>query len=93
MRRSTALRCLSIASLAALAIGGCASTGRDDGGRHSRIQGDVSPELDTLTQRGIDFDNSMYYTMDANERMMWADFQRIMLIDRPSRLQPTTSPF
>ncbi len=93
MRRSTALRCFCVASLAVCALAGCASTGRNDGGRHSAVQGDVTPELDTLTERPIDFDNRMYYTMDANDRMLWADFQRIMLIDRPSRLQPTTSPF
>ena len=95
MRRSTALRCFCVASLATLAfgVGGCASTNRNDGGRHAAIQSNLSPELDTLTERPIDFDNRMSYTMDANDRMMWADFQRIMLLDRPSRLQPITSPF
>lgn len=94
MRRSTALRCFCVASLAALALGGCgSSSNRNDGGRHAAVSGNVTPELDTLTERPVDFDNRMSYTMDANDRMLWADFQRVMLLDRPSRLQPTTTPF
>jgi hypothetical protein len=95
MRRPAALRslCLTLAGLGLLSLGACASSGRDDRGRHSAIQGDISPELDTLTQRPIDFDNNMYYSWDTNGRMFWGDVQRALLIDRPSRLAPTTTPY
>jgi hypothetical protein len=53
----------------------------------------MSPELDTQVARPIDFDNAMYYTWDTNGRMFWGDVQRALLIDRPSRLSPTPSPF
>jgi hypothetical protein len=48
---------------------------------------------DTQTARPIDFDNAMYYTWDTNGRMFWGDVQRALLIDRPTRLSPTPSPF
>lgn len=70
-----------------VALGGCATSGRDDNGRHYAVQADVSPELDTLHQRPIDVDNSMFYTWDTNGRMFWADLMRATYNDRPSRLQ------
>jgi hypothetical protein len=95
MRRPALIRsmCMTLAGLGLITLGACASSGRDDGGRHSSIQGDISPELDTQTARPIDFDNAMYYTWDTNGRMFWGDVQRALLIDRPSRLSPTPSPF
>jgi len=84
---------MTLIGIALVSLGACASSGRDDGGRHSAIQGSISPELDTLTKRPIDVDNRMYYTWDTNGRMFWGDLERALLNDRPSRLAPTTSPF
>jgi hypothetical protein len=88
---------LVAATLAALtlagSLGGCASSGRNDGGRHSDIQGDLSPELDTLTLRPIDFDNRMYYTWDTNGRMFWGDLLKASYQDRPSRLVNAPTPY
>jgi hypothetical protein len=77
----------------ALALVGCATSGRNDGGRHSRAQGDVSPELDTLDKRPIDIDDRMYYTWDTNGRMFWDDVYSAMLFDRPSRLSNNPTPW
>lgn len=76
-------------SLAAaiLALGACASSGRDDAGRHSRIQGNITPELLTLDQREIESDDRTFITWNQNWRMFWGDLNRAMLNDRPSSLR------
>ena len=96
MHRTTArsaLCTLALAAGVASLFTGCASSGRDDGGRHSRIQGDVTPELMTLDKRHIESDDRMYLTMDANARMLNDDIQRALLLDRPSRLTNFPSPY
>ena len=83
---------LGVATLA-LALTGCAQTDRADGGRLSKIQGNVSPELDMLALRPIDVDNRMYHTWDVNGRMMWDDIYSGLLLDRPSRLTNNPTPW
>lgn len=81
------------AAAAASALTGCASSGRNDGGRHDAIQGDLSPELDTLTMRPIDVDNRIYYTWDTDGRMFWRDLMKATHLDRPSRLTNMPTPY
>lgn len=89
------LRAAGLIGVAALTLGmtGCAQTDRADGGRLSKIQGSISPELDTLSLRPIDIDNRMYYTIDTNGRMMWDDVYSGLLLDRPSRLSNNPTPW
>jgi hypothetical protein len=89
------LRAASLLGAAALAVAltGCAQTDRADGGRLSKIQGDVSPELDTLALRPIDVDNRMFYTWDVNGRLLTEDIYTGLLLDRPSRLTNSPSPW
>ncbi|HYF14473.1 MAG TPA: hypothetical protein VD971_05295 [Phycisphaerales bacterium] len=88
MRRSVAV--VSLASLALL--GACASSGRNDGGRHDNVQANVTPELDTDHKRGIDVDNMIYRSWDTDGRLFWRDLWTATHHDRPSRLvnAPTT---
>ncbi len=89
------LRAAGLAGVVALAVNmtGCAQNDRADGGRLSQIQGDVSPELDTLALRPIDVDNRMYYTWDTNGRMFWEDVYSGLLMDRPARLTNGPTPW
>jgi hypothetical protein len=90
IRRAASL--LGVAGVALLLMG-CAQTDRADAGRLSKIQGDISPELDTLAMRPIDVDNRMYYTWDTNGRMFWEDVYGGLMLDRPSRLTNSPTPW
>ncbi|MGP1310370.1 MAG: hypothetical protein ACTS27_09255 [Phycisphaerales bacterium] len=69
----------SVLTLAALAtLGGCA---------------DISPEVDTLSQRPADVNNRIAITNDTNLRMLNQDLGRLFLLDRPSRLTPGPVPY
>lgn len=89
------LRAASLLGVAtvAVALTGCAQTDRADGGRLSKIQGDVSPELDTMALRPIDVDNRMYFTWDNNARLLTEDIYTGLLLDRPSRLTNGPTPW
>jgi|GEM_PF-675023 hypothetical protein len=81
MRSRTARSVLSL-SLLTLAAGlvGC-----------STVDGDHSPEMLTLHQRPVDYYNARGLTIDQNNRMLWNDWQRLTLFDRPSRLTPAAT--
>ncbi len=56
------------------------------------IRGNVTPDLQTLSQRHVDVDNSLAVTLDTNGRLINEDLGRFWLLDRPSRLTPTPMP-
>lgn len=68
----------------ALIVGGCSSN--TAAGRDAKVRRNPTPELSTLSQRPIDVDNRMTLTFDENLRMANEDWNRLWLIDRPSRL-------
>jgi hypothetical protein len=78
MRTRTARTAASLFVLAlGCGLGGCTSVG-----------GDYSPEMLTLHQRDVDYRNMRGLTLDTNNRMLWSDWHRFILLDRPSRLSP-----
>ena len=64
-------------------LGGCMFTGNS---QLNEVREDPSPNVDTLSKRGVDIDNATVVTFDENGRMFWEDLGRLMLFDRPSRL-------
>ena len=52
------------------------------------IKTDLTPELQGVTERGVDIDRNMAVTGNQNLRMMWGDLGRMWLFDKPSRLSP-----
>ena len=52
------------------------------------IRTDLTPELQGITERGVDIDRNMAVTNNQNLRMMWGDLGRMWLFDKPSRLSP-----
>jgi hypothetical protein len=88
MKSSNAVARLTLGLLAAstIALVGCGSSPEDVS--HDAITGDLTPELLTLNQREVDYDDKMAITFNSNWRAMWGDIARGLLIDRPSRLAP-----
>lgn len=76
------LRTLLITAAAAATLAGCQSVSRED----AKVRGELTPELKTLSQRSIDWDNRALITMDENARGANNDLTRFWLLDRPSRL-------
>jgi hypothetical protein len=75
---------LSGFALAGLIAAGCSSNTAE--GRDSKVRHNLTPELSTLQQRPIDWDNRATLTIDENLRMANEDLTRFWLLDRPSRL-------
>ncbi len=82
MASRSSILCVALA-VAAIA-GGCSSN--TAAGRDSKVRRNLTPELMTLYQRPIDYDNRMTLTFDENLRMANEDWARMWFLDRPSRL-------
>ncbi|MBO6513945.1 MAG: hypothetical protein JJ974_08280 [Phycisphaerales bacterium] len=52
-----------------------------------------SPAMHTLSQRSVDRTNTMSYTIDTDTRALHTDFDRIMHLNRPSRLHYNVKPY
>jgi len=75
----------SFAALSVMALlGGCYSD--DAAGRDAKVRANLTPELETLSMRPIEVDNRETLTIDENLRMANEDWNRMWLMDRPSRL-------
>lgn len=84
--RSTSVRRIAalVVGAAGLSVaGGCAGTA---GRQHAAISHDATPDLITLDKRPIDDSNMVTVTWNANWRESWDDWNKIWLLDRPSRL-------
>lgn len=82
---------LGLVGLAACTMAACTLVGCQSDYSYSaakEIQGNATPDLDTLTQRHIDIDNQIAVTFDENGRMFNEDLGRFMLFDKPSMLSP-----
>lgn len=69
-----------------VALGGCATDPEDVS--YNAIKRNLTPELQGMTERGIDIDRNMAVTSNQNLRMMWGEIGRMWLFDKPSRLSP-----
>jgi hypothetical protein len=89
IRPSTRTSALLLAALAGATLAGCTGGAPHN---HHRIQGNLTPEVDTLYQRRVDMDNRIALTFDENLRMMNQDLGRFWLTDRPTRLTREPTP-
>lgn len=69
-------------------VAGCSSVSRED----ADVRSELTPELTTLGQRGIDWDNRALIAVDTNLRSANNDLTRMWLLDRPSRLNREPMP-
>lgn len=84
------IRCCALLLAAPLLLAGCASN--TAAGRDAEVRSNLTPELQTLSQRPSDVDNKVTLTTDENLRAANEDLGRLMLFDRPSRLTRERQP-
>jgi hypothetical protein len=72
---------------ASLAVVGCASEDPMATDFES-VTDNLTPELQTLTERPVDVDRNMAVSFNHDERMFWSDVGRFFYTDRPSFLSP-----
>jgi hypothetical protein len=89
IRSSARTSALLLTAIAGATLAGCTGGGPHN---HHRIQGNLTPEVDTLYQRRVDMDNRIALTNDENLRMFNQDLGRFWLLDRPSRLSREPNP-
>jgi hypothetical protein len=82
--------CVCAAAGALALLGGCYSN--TAAGRDAKVRNNLTPELETLSQRDIEVDNRQTLTIDENLRMANEDLNRMWFFDRPSRLSRTRIP-
>ena len=75
---------LTVLGAGILALSGCRSNSPES--RHDDVSDDLTPELDTLSKRHVEVSNRRTLTYDENWRMLQEDWERLWLVDRPSRL-------
>jgi hypothetical protein len=90
IRPSARTSALLLAAIAGASLVGCGTGGAPH--NHHRIQGNLTPEVDTLYQRRVDMDNRIALTNDENLRQFNQDLGRFWLLDRPSRLTREPTP-
>ncbi len=80
-------RCTLIGTvLLGTALGGCATN--PENVSYRAIKSNLTPELQGISERGVDIDRNMAVTGNQNLRMMWGDLGRMWFFDKPSKLSP-----
>ncbi|MFO0829316.1 MAG: hypothetical protein U0572_14355 [Phycisphaerales bacterium] len=77
---------VSAVGLALVVLAGCQSN--PEATDFNSIKSNLTPELQTLTQRPVDVDRAVAVTANEDFRMMWMDLGRQFYLDRPSSLAP-----
>jgi len=84
MTSSRALRCTLAVTLIAGVLGGCGGSATST--KPSAVRGNLTPNMSSLNQRPQDVDNMVALTFNTQKRERRADWYRLALLDRPSRL-------
>lgn len=86
MRHMMKLLCLLALGLSLASVTGCGRV------TASQVRGNMTPELATSTRSGEMHKNDLARYRDNNLRAAWDDFDRLMLLNRNSRLTPWPVP-
>lgn len=78
---------LTLGALAAALLVGCGSSSPYDVS-FDAISGNLTPELQGLTDRPVDEQRNLAVTNNMNWRLMFDDLGRAFYTDHPSRLSP-----
>ncbi len=78
---------LTLGALAAAVLVGCSSSSPYDVS-FGAISGNLTPELEGMTDRPIDNERNVAVANNQNWRMFSDDLGRALYIDHPSRLSP-----
>ncbi|MFA6046297.1 MAG: hypothetical protein WC718_15035 [Phycisphaerales bacterium] len=87
-RTNRVLGVVGAAGVVATLLGGCSSADSAQG-----IRDNLTPELQTMTDRNVDVRNRTSITFDENIRRFWEDMNRAALFDRPSMLSKYPTPY
>ena len=66
--------------------GGCKSS--KDYYSYNSIKGNLTPELQGLTERQVDIDRNIAVNQNVDLRLFWGDLGRVWMTDNPSTLSP-----
>lgn len=78
---------------AALVLAGCGGSGVRDGRlTASDVRRNPTPELDHVARSHAQVRNDHARIIDNNNRALWDDLDRMLLLDRTSRNQPLVLP-
>ncbi|MBX3355283.1 MAG: hypothetical protein KF724_06260 [Phycisphaeraceae bacterium] len=90
MHRSVRIRSSSCLAALSLALLGASLAGCYDPNNVSfdYIKGNLSPEMDGLSETSYDIQRSLAVNQDQTLRMFWRDLGVIWLMDQPSMLSP-----
>jgi hypothetical protein len=72
--------------VATLLVGGLAGCTSEEDVSFNAISGNLTPNMQTSSQRSIDVDRSLATYKDQSWRMFWDDLGRTFYTDQPSRL-------
>ncbi len=78
---------LTLGALGAAVLVGCSSSSHPDVS-FDAIRGNLTPELQGLTDRPVDDERNLAVTNNMNLRLMNDDLGRALYTDHPSRLSP-----
>ncbi len=79
---------LSLATICAVAIAGCSGGDPTQDVSWKSVQGNLTPELDGITDRPEDIERHIAVSSNTNLRNFWDDVNRMWYLDTPSRLSP-----
>ena len=78
---------LTVLTVALASVAGCKSQNATDVS-YSAIANNLTPELQTLSERPIDVDRHIAVMKNHNWRALQSDLGRVFYTDQPSRLAP-----
>ena len=79
--------CIALSGVVGLAaLSGC-KTNRDYYS-YSAITGNLTPELQGVSERPVDVNTNVAVVENVNWRLFWGDLGRVWYMDRPSILSP-----
>ena len=84
--RRAAFLGMTVGTAGVLMLGGCKSS--KDHYSYNSIKGNLTPELQGLTERQVDIDRNIAVNQNVDLRLMWGDLGRVWLTDNPSILSP-----
>ena len=84
--RRAALLGIAMSAAGVMMLGGCKSS--KDYYSYNTIKGNLTPELQGLTERPVDIERNVAVSENVDMRLFWGDLGRVWMTDNPSILSP-----
>ena len=86
LARHTLRSSMIAGGISVVLLAGCKSA--TDHYSYSAIAGNLTPELQGVSERPVDIDRNVAVVENVNWRLFWGDLGRVWYMDRPSILSP-----